>query len=144
MKEQLIDHEPSINEVIQFIYDFSYNYDRGVITEYTLLEKDLGICGDDGVELLLEAERIFNLDFDYGKGFEYNFGLSENEYLFTGEGANLIGMLLVDLLTLLRLSKFPIIKRLLNSSADPIIRDLSVRELHRVICNIKQQMNSDS
>ncbi len=51
------------------------------ITPNMLIEKDLGIYGDDGDELLFAIQEEFNLTFT-GEAF----GLKENEYLFSGEG----------------------------------------------------------
>lgn len=57
------------------------------ITEHTELERDLGITGDDGEELLIEIEKQFSLSCA-GKDGTINevFRLGENQYLFHSEG----------------------------------------------------------
>jgi hypothetical protein len=60
------------------------------ITPETQFERDLGITGDDGSELLEAAEEHFavNLAPDEG-GYRATFGLGPNEYLFNAEGTGL-------------------------------------------------------
>lgn len=56
------------------------------ITEHTELERDLGITGDDGAELLIEIEKQFSLSFAGKDGtIKEVFGLGENQYLFHSE-----------------------------------------------------------
>ncbi|WP_392564119.1 hypothetical protein RHO13_00200 [Orbus wheelerorum] len=141
MTIKLLHTEPLIDEVIQAIIDF---WGEGlihiIITPDTLLEEDLGISGDDGIELLEVIEQTFNVDFNYPDdgedNFRHNFDLDENEYLFTGEGWS-SGCLFANLLDLLRLSNIPTIKKNFFP-VQPIITDLSVRKLHSVICKIKR------
>lgn len=60
------------------------------ITRDTLVEKDLGITGDDGDEFLLAIQDEFGIDFRDEKGsIRKAFDLKENEYLFHSEGLNL-------------------------------------------------------
>lgn len=60
------------------------------ITPETLIEKGLGITGDDGVDLLRAIEKRFNICFPTDeKGFNELFGLAPDEYLFHSEGFNL-------------------------------------------------------
>jgi acyl carrier protein len=54
--------KPSLEEVIEFVREFSGDH-KSVITEHTLLDADLGITGDDGVELLEDAEKRFGVSF---------------------------------------------------------------------------------
>ncbi|HAU5564083.1 TPA: hypothetical protein JD264_09775 [Serratia fonticola] len=52
--------KPGLEEVIEFVREFSGDH-KSVITEHTRLGADLGITGDDGVELLEEAEKRFEV-----------------------------------------------------------------------------------
>lgn len=57
-----------------------------VITETTLLDKDLGITGDDGWELLGSIETQFGVSFTGQDGTAREFfGLAKNEQLFHHE-----------------------------------------------------------
>jgi hypothetical protein len=56
------------------------------ITEQSDLEKDLGITGDDGGELLEEVEKYFSISFRGTDGtIREIFGLAPNEFLFHSE-----------------------------------------------------------
>ena len=55
--------EPTRDQVIELIRE-SFGPYRKPIDENTLIEDDLGICGDDGQELLQDCERAFNIEFD--------------------------------------------------------------------------------
>lgn len=53
----------------------------------TQFEKDLGITGDDGVELLEAIEKHFGVAIGNNQtGVRETFKLGSNEYLFHGEG----------------------------------------------------------
>ncbi|MGK3125116.1 hypothetical protein ACCY16_13360 [Candidatus Pantoea formicae] len=54
--------EPTLRQVIDFVREFSGDV-KSVITEHTRLEADFGITGDDGIELLEEAEKRFGVSF---------------------------------------------------------------------------------
>lgn len=54
--------EPTLQQVIDFVREISGDV-KSVISEETRLEADLGIAGDDGVELLEEAEKRFGVSF---------------------------------------------------------------------------------
>ena len=82
----------TLEQVIAFVREFSGDV-KSVIAEHTRLEADLGITGDDGVELLEEAEKRFGVCFvTEERSFKETFGLGENEYLFNAEGLDLLGM----------------------------------------------------
>jgi hypothetical protein len=111
--------EPTLQQVIDFVREFSGDV-KSVITEHNRLEADLGITGDDGVELLEEAEKRFGVSFvTEERSFKETFGLGENEYLFHAEGVDLLG-----------------VRRLIGwVRREPrrVVRDLSVGELWRVL-----------
>lgn len=111
--------KPTLEEVIEFVREFSGDH-KSVITEHTRLDADLGITGDDGVELLEDAEKKFGVSFVTEKrSFQETFGLGDNEYLFNSEG--------LDLLGIGRLVSW------LRKEPRPVVRDLSVGELWRVL-----------
>ena len=57
---------------------------KGKITSSTLLQKDLGIYGDDAVELIVKYGKAFNVDVS-------EFNVAEH---FRAEGIDFIGLLL--------------------------------------------------
>ncbi len=70
--------------------------EKKLITGYTALESDLGITGDDGIELLEEIEKQFSLSFAGEDGtIRAVFDLEKNEYLFHSEGFNPFASLLL-------------------------------------------------
>lgn len=111
--------QPCLEEVIAFVREYSGDV-KSMITEHTRLEADLGITGDDGVELLEEAEQRFGVCFvTEERSFKETFGLGENEYLFNAEGLDLLG-----------------VRRLIGwVRKEPrcVVRDLTVGELWRVL-----------
>lgn len=111
--------EPTLADVIAFVRDFS-SCKRGTIDGNTWLEKDLGITGDDGVELLEEAENVFGVRFSEGEeDFRQLFSLKENEYLFHSEGFDFLGVAYLC--------------RRLRGIPAPVIRDLSIGQLHSAL-----------
>ena len=60
---------------------------RETITLETQFERDLGVTGDDGVELLEAAEKRFKVRFESEQtGLRETFNLQPNEYLLNAEG----------------------------------------------------------
>ena len=60
---------------------------RKAITPETQFERDLGITGDDGIEMLKAAEQNFKVEFENEEaGLRETFNLQPNEYLFNAEG----------------------------------------------------------
>lgn len=111
--------EPTLEQVIEVIRESS-GHRRNPIDEDTLIEADLGICGDDGQELLEDCERAFNIEFHTANNSLRNrFALAENEYLFTSEGFDPFGV-----------GRFI---RWIRGIPEPIIRDLTVGKLHNVL-----------
>lgn len=110
---------PELSEVIAFIREYTGN-PRRAMDASTLLEADLGVCGDDGVELLEDIAKAFNVELCTDEeGYRKTFSLQENEYLFSSEGLDLLGIgRLIDWLR-----KIP----------PPVIRDLSIGQLHSAI-----------
>ncbi|MDH6308927.1 ubiquinone/menaquinone biosynthesis C-methylase UbiE [Dysgonomonas sp. PFB1-18] len=80
----------SFENFVEFINDNFIFSDKVSITKDTLVEKDLGITGDDGEEFLLAIHDEFGIDFrDETGSIRKAFNLKENEYLFQGEGLRL-------------------------------------------------------
>ncbi|ALB64682.1 hypothetical protein AFK62_02715 [Cronobacter condimenti 1330] len=116
---------PSLTEVIAFIREFS-GCRREAIDENTRLEKDLHITGDDGVELLEEAEKVFCVSFETpDEDFRTLFSLSDNEYLFNSEGLGLIDI--------------GYFWRWLHGRPQPVVCDLSVGKLHQVLVKLRRE-----
>lgn len=83
--------EIALEEVIEFVRHWHGISTTKAITADTFLEKDLGITGDDGVELLEALEKRFGISFSDGKaGLRPAFGLAANEFLFHSEGFGLL------------------------------------------------------
>ncbi len=119
--------EPTLEQIIEFIQDNFGPY-RKTIDGTSRVEEDLHICGDDGVELLDAYEKAFNISFDTeNNSFRNRFSLAENEYLFTSEG--------FDLFCIGRFVDW------LRGMPKPVIRDVTVGKLHRVIVEAVREQN---
>ena len=122
--------EPTLDQVIALIQE-SFGPYRKPIDGDSRIEEDLHICGDDGVGLLEDCEKAFNISFDTDdNSFCNRFSLAENEYLFTSEGLDLFGICrFIDWI---------------RGIPKPIIRDLTVGKLHRVIVEaVREQTKQD-
>lgn len=117
--------EPPLADVIAFIQEFS-GCRREAIDENSWLEQDLGITGDDGVELLEEAEKVFGVSFSAEQdGFREAFSLKENEYLFHSEGIDFFGIVYLC--------------RRLRGIPAPVVRDLTVGQLHSALVEARNR-----
>lgn len=106
---------PSLDDVAAFVREFAALPTRRALLPETKLDADLGITGDDGVELLDHAERRF----DVALRSPALFGLRPGEVLFGAEGFDPLGISVL-LRWLLREPRF-------------VVRDLTLEELHRAI-----------
>lgn len=80
-------HTISFAEIEEFVRRHQRIPASTLITPETQFERDLGITGDDGSELLVDAETYFNVSFDTdAHTSEDIFKLADNEFLFHGEG----------------------------------------------------------
>src|SRR5262249_1359744 len=105
---------PSFDEFAAFVRDFAGLSSKTSILRCTRFENDLGVTGDDGLELLLKTEERFDVQLSSeAHGFRQTFGLAPNEYLFNGEGFNPLNLFR-------------------RSSA--IIREFTVGELYDAVC----------
>jgi acyl carrier protein len=113
---------PAFNEVADFVRDWARISAKKQITPATQFERDLGITGDDGAELLEAAEKRFNVSLTDGEnGYRTIFKLGPNEFLFNSEGFSL-GFAGGDIITLF-------------SNPNPIqtVRSFTVGELYGAI-----------
>ncbi|MDO6388474.1 DUF1493 family protein [Uliginosibacterium sp. 31-12] len=107
----------TVAEVIACIRESQGIKETKSITSDTLLERDLGITGDDGSELLEELQKHFGISFAGEDGtLREAFGLKKDEYLFHSEGFSLF---------LMMANRF-------GFSLEKV-KPLSVGQLHRVI-----------
>jgi hypothetical protein len=80
----------TFEEFVIFIREFWSVSSRKQITPDTQFERDLGLTGDDGDELLLATERRFGIKLGSEEtGIRGTFNLGPNEYLFHSEGLEL-------------------------------------------------------
>ena len=107
---------PTMQELSAVIREFVGLRSGRHVTAHTRIDRDLGITGDDGIELL----RTVETRFDVSVGLEDErirevFGLGENEYLFGSEG--------------LEIPFLSGLSRRITGNPAPVIRDLTVGEL---------------
>lgn len=120
---------PSLQDVISFIREHS-GVRKQYIDENTYIEEDLHITGDDGVELLEEAEKVFGVCFETDEhNLKTLFSMKDNEYLFSSEGFDPFGI-------------FRFFERL-RGIPNPTIRDLTVGELHQVLVKLRLQQKAN-
>ena len=82
-----MDDELTFDEYVSWLCEYRRVPAREAITPETQFERDLGVTGDDGVELLKAAEKKFNVRFESEQtGLRESFNLKPNEYLFNAEG----------------------------------------------------------
>ncbi len=101
---------PSIERVVELVRRQAGLRPSVAILAETRLERDLGVTGDDGDDLLRAAEKEFGVTFT-----RESFDLKPGEYLFGPEG------LLPDLIGLFKHSRDE-------------IKPFTVGDLHVVIC----------
>ena len=95
----------------------------------TLFEDDLGITGDDGVDLPRATEKQFDVQLSSREdGYRETFNLAPNEYLFNSEGFG------VDLRFWLTLSP---------SASSPIVRAFTVGELYEAVQKAMRQQSEE-
>jgi len=114
---------PELEEVIAFVRDYT-GWKSKVINEATRLENDLGITGMDGVDFLQDAEKFFDVSFETeDENIRTLFDLKENEYLFSSEGFDLLGICYF--------------LEWLRGEPHPVVKDLSVGQLHRALVKLR-------
>ena len=102
----------SFEQVCQIIRDqCQLNPDESISPE-TQFERDLGITGDDGSEILDGVAEYYGIQFTAD-----SFGLQPNEFLFSSEGIDL----------------FPAFIRILFNKPEPEVRSFTVGELYDAV-----------
>lgn len=122
--------QPTLTHVIEVVRQSSGHH-RKHIDENTLIEADLDICGMDGDALIEDCEEAFGVTLVTEEdGYEKTFSLAENEFLFSTEGIDYFGIC-------------RLIRRL-RGIPEPVIRDLTVGELHAVLVKaVREQIHHD-
>jgi hypothetical protein len=106
--------------VSDFVRDWARIPSKKQITPETEFERDLGITGDDGGELLEAAQKQFKMNLTDGEnGYRTIFKLDLNEYLFNSEEFS-IGPGDTDMITLF-------------TNTNPSVRAFTVGELYEAI-----------
>src|ERR1700722_968930 len=77
----------SFDQFAEFIREYWHVSNRKSISPETQFERDLGLTGDDGADLLEATERKFGVVLSgENKELRETFSLGPNEYLFHSEG----------------------------------------------------------
>lgn len=80
----------TFDQFADFIREFWCLPSRKQVTPETQFERDLGLTGDDGDELLLATVKRFEIRLGSDEtGIRETFNLGRNEYLFHSEGLDL-------------------------------------------------------
>ena|SRR6185312_8148503 len=84
---------PSFDEFAAFIREYLSVSDREEIGPESRFERDLGVTGDDGSDLLEATEKRFDVTLCFeDTGARETFNLAPNEYLFHSEGIGFDGV----------------------------------------------------
>ena len=90
----------SFDQFVEFVRTWGSVSQRKEIAPDTQFERDLGITGDDGSDLLVATEKQFGICLSSEEnGYRKSFDLGPNEYLFHSEGIG-IGVGLSELITI--------------------------------------------
>ena len=112
----------TFNDVAEFVRGWARVPAKKQITPDTQFERDLGITGDDGDDLLEATQKHFKVNFTDGEnGVRTIFKLGPNEYLFNSEGFSW-GFGGTDIITLFS-----------NPNTDYSVRSFTVGELSEAI-----------
>lgn len=115
--------EITLANLIDFIRKHQGLAKNQAITGATLLEKDLGITGGDGCELLEAIQKQFNVSFiGADNSIRELFSLQDDEYLFHSEGFSL----------------FSLLARLFGHDIEKV-KALSIGQLFQAICLAKNK-----
>ena len=108
----------TFDEFAAFIRQYWHVLHRKKVLPETQFERDLGLTGDDGDDLLKAAEKRFGVTLGSEEtGGRETFNLGPNEYLFHSEGWN----------------SSPFRLTLLFDSIEPRIREFTVGELFEAV-----------
>ena len=110
------------DEFANFIRNYWQVSDRKRISPETQFERDLGLTGDDGKDLLQATEKRFGVTLcSKETGLRETFHLGPNEYLFHSEGI------------------FPFTFTSLFNVVKPTVRKFTVGELFEAVRKAKSQ-----
>jgi hypothetical protein len=119
----IVDHNgtrPTFSEIADFVRRWAFIPSKQQITPHTQFERDLGITGDDGCDLLEAVQKQFRVNLAPDEaGYRTIFGLGQNEYLLSSEGFS-IGSGGTDMITLF-------------TNTNPSVRAFTVGELYEAI-----------
>jgi hypothetical protein len=111
---------PTFSDIADFVGGWGFIPPKQQITPDTQFERDLGITGDDGSDLLEAVQKRFRVNLaPHEDGYRTIFGLGPNEYLFNSEGFS-IGSGGTDMITLF-------------TNTNPSVRAFTVGELYEAI-----------
>jgi acyl carrier protein len=102
----------SFEQLADFVRKWALLRNDKQISLDTQFERDLGITGDDGIELLEALQERYGIEFT-----SESFGLESNEYVFHSEGFGL----------------FPIFFQSLFGKPIPEVRSFTVGELYEAV-----------
>jgi hypothetical protein len=84
---------PTFEEFAEFVRGFAGLSRKTPIGPSTRFERDLGVTGDDGCDLLRETEVRFGVALSSKEhGYRQTFTLGPDEYLFHAEGLDIFGL----------------------------------------------------
>jgi acyl carrier protein len=110
----------TFGEFVEFIRQWAHIPKRNQINPDTQFERDLGITGDDGSDLLIATEKKFGVKLS-----SETFSLEPNEYLFNSEG-------------------FGVVHGIMTLFNTPTVRAFTVGELYEAVDNtLKLEGQSD-
>jgi acyl carrier protein len=119
-----MNQEATIENLINVIRKHQGIPQKKEITVGTLLEKDLGITGDDGCELLEAIEQEFGVSFIGADGtIREIFGLQKDEYLFHSEG----------------IAVFNFLASLFGKDLERV-KALTIGQLHEAVCRASNRV----
>jgi hypothetical protein len=114
----------TFDQFANFIREFWSVPARKEIAPETQFERDLGLTGDDGDELLLATQRRFGVKLGSEEtGIRETFNLRPNEYLFHPEGWDI----------------FPFRFTSLFGAEEYTFRKFTVGELFEAVCKARQR-----
>jgi len=112
----------TFDEFAIFVREYLSVSDRKSIRPESRFERDLGVTGDDGNDLLEATERRFGVSLcSEETGVRETFNLGPNEYLFHSEGIGPDGMA----------------PSLLFGPTTPIVREFTVGDLFGAVRNAR-------
>jgi hypothetical protein len=124
-----MDDDLTFDEFAEWLREYWHVPIRKAITPETQFERDLGLTGDDGDDLLEATEKRFEVRLGNEEtGVRETFNLQPNEYLFNSEGW---GPSRAEIISLF-------------SGSPTVVRNFKVGELFEAVKRIKTSRNDAS